>query len=251
MPNVMSILSRAAIIALMVVSTPSVVSNVDARGAVLPELPYEYDALEPMLSEEAIQRMHGVHRMHVVNVNKILHDGRHDDYQSFSIEDIIVHTYRNDPRLFNNAAQSWNMSFFWKSICPHKPTDEREPDSRGVLGGFIRRDFGSFEIFHEELDIAANAVFGSGWVWLVYDGNTGKLSVTTTTGAGNPMTTPGLLIPILALSVWEHAYYLDYSHKSHYVTTLLDRLINWEFAEQNLETAVMASHAASMVHTDL
>ncbi len=128
--------------------------------------------------------------------------------------------------IFNNAAQVWNHTFYWNSLKPKgggKPT--------GALAEMIDKSFGGFEQFKAEFAKAATGQFGSGWAWLVKDGD--KLAVVKTGNADNPLVHGQK--PLLTVDVWEHAYYLDYQNRrADYVTAVLDGLINWDFAAQNL-----------------
>ncbi|MCA9710169.1 MAG: superoxide dismutase, partial [Myxococcales bacterium] len=128
--------------------------------------------------------------------------------------------------LFNQAAQVWNHTFFWNSM---KPSGGGAPT--GDLAAAIDRDFGSFDQFKTAFSDAAAGRFGSGWAWLVEDG--GKLVVTSTGNADNPMTAGQT--PILTLDVWEHAYYVDYRNaRPKFIAAFLDHLVNWDFAARNL-----------------
>ena len=129
--------------------------------------------------------------------------------------------------LFNNAAQVFNHTCYWNSM---KPGGGGEP--KGKIGDRIRASFGSYQKFGEEFSNAAATQFGSGWAWLVQD--SGKLKVTKTANADNPLTQQ--LKPLLTIDVWEHAYYLDYQNRrADYIKAFVDRLLNWDFAEKNLD----------------
>jgi Fe-Mn family superoxide dismutase len=128
--------------------------------------------------------------------------------------------------LFNNAAQTWNHTFYWKSL---RPNGGGEPPA--ALRQRIEAAFGTVEACKKELAAAAMGQFGSGWAWLVLDGD--RLRVVKTGNADLPLTTG--MKPLLTLDVWEHAYYLDYQNRrGDYVNAVLDKLVNWEFALQNL-----------------
>ena len=130
--------------------------------------------------------------------------------------------------IFNNAAQVWNHTFYWNSLRPKgggKPT--------GALMDYIEKDFGNFVTFKAEFTKAAASQFGSGWAWLVKDGD--KLAIVKTGNADTPMAQGRT--PLLTIDVWEHAYYLDYQNRrTDYIAAIMDHLLNWEFAEQNLAT---------------
>lgn len=187
----------------------------------LPELPYAKDALAPHLTAETLEFHHGKHHnAYVVNLNKLL-EGKPEAEKS--LEDVILSA---DGGVFNNAAQIWNHTFYWRSM---KPGGGGEPT--GDLKAAIDRDFGSFAKFKEEFSAAAATQFGSGWAWLVV--KDGKLSVTKTANADLPMKHGQRAL--LTCDVWEHAYYIDYRNaRPKYVETFLNHLANWDFAAANL-----------------
>jgi Fe-Mn family superoxide dismutase len=190
----------------------------------LPELPYAKDALAPHLTAETLEFHHGKHHnAYVVNLNKLL-EGKPEAEKS--LEEIIL---ASDGGVFNNAAQIWNHTFYWKSM---KPNGGGEPT--GDLKAAIDRDFGSFAKFKEEFTAAATTQFGSGWAWLVLEN--GKLKVTKTGNADLPMKHGQKAI--LTCDVWEHAYYIDYRNlRPKYVETFLTSLANWDFALENFKSA--------------
>jgi Fe-Mn family superoxide dismutase len=144
------------------------------------------------------------------------------------LEKIIIRTSgRPDKKaIFNNAAQAWNHAFYWQSL---KPNGGGEPPA--ALKQQIEASFGTVEACKQGLAGAAMSQFGSGWAWLVLDGN--KLRVEKTGNAGVPLTAG--MKPLLTIDVWEHAYYLDYQNRrADYVSAVIDRLINWEFAIRNV-----------------
>ena len=194
----------------------------------LPPLPYAKDALEPHISANTLDFHHGKHHnTYVVNLNKAI-DGT--PMASKSLEEIIKASWaEKNMGVFNNAAQVWNHTFYWNSMKPNgggKPT--------GDIAAKIDADFGSYEKFAEEFKTAGATQFGSGWAWLVLDG--GKLKVTKTPNAELPMTSGATAI--LTMDVWEHAYYLDYQNRRpDYMSTFLDKLVNWDFANANLKAA--------------
>lgn len=195
----------------------------------LPTLPYEQNALEPHISAETLSFHHGKH--HAAYVSKYNAAVEGTDLDSKSIEEVIkaIAGDASKAGLFNNAAQSWNHSFYWQCMKPNgggKPT--------GDLAAKIDADFGSYDKFVEAFKAAGGTQFGSGWAWLVLDN--GTLKVTKTLNAGNPITEG--VTPLLTMDVWEHAYYLDYQNRRpDYITTFLDKLVNWDFVAQNLAAA--------------
>ncbi len=192
----------------------------------LPDLPYPQNALVPHISEKTLEFHHGKHhKAYVDNANKLLAG---TDLENQDLETIIKKS-AGDPAkvgIFNNAAQVWNHSFYWKCM---KPNGGGAPT--GAIASKISADFGSFEKFVEEFKNAGVTQFGSGWAWLVLNGT--KLQVTKTPNAANPLTDG--LKPLLVVDVWEHAYYLDYQNRRpDYLTTFVDKLINWDFVNSCL-----------------
>jgi Fe-Mn family superoxide dismutase len=191
----------------------------------LPPLPYAENALEPVITANTLGFHYGKHhKTYLDNLNKLVAG---TEYASLSLEKIITSTAGQADRMaiFNNAAQVWNHTFYWKSL---RPNGGGEPPSALKLR--IEATFGSVDACKKELASTAVSQFGSGWAWLVLEG--GTLKVVKTANANIPMTMG--LKPLLAIDVWEHAYYLDYQNRrADYVNAVLDKLINWEFALQN------------------
>ena len=191
----------------------------------LDKLPYPNDALEPFISERTMSIHYGRHhKAYVDKLNSLIEGTR---YAGLTLDEIIVRArLKNDTDIFNNAAQAWNHDFFWKSMSPNggKPN--------GKIRDMVDREFGGMEAFREQFRDAALGQFGSGWVWLVLD--QGKLCIMTSGNADTPAGTE--LVPIIALDVWEHAYYLDYQNgRRQFAETFLDNLINWNFANSNID----------------
>jgi Fe-Mn family superoxide dismutase len=189
----------------------------------LPALPYAKDALAPHISAETLEYHYGKHHQaYVTNLNKLL-EGKPE--ASKSLEDIIT---SSEGPIFNNAAQIWNHTFYWKSM---KPKGGGQPT--GDLADAIKRDFGSFEKFSEDFANAAATQFGSGWAWLVQTHDK-KLAVTKTPNADLPMKHGQKAL--LTIDVWEHAYYIDFRNaRPKYIETFLKSLANWDFAAANLK----------------
>jgi Fe-Mn family superoxide dismutase len=202
----------------------------------LPPLPFGLSALKPMISKNTLQIHHGKHHAKYVDTLNSLVAGTSLENQP--LEFIIKASCKSDKAIFNNAAQAWNHSFYWKCM---KPKGGGAPDEskHKQLCDKINASFGSYANFRKQFAEAANTAFGSGWAWLVSDGK-GNLSVMKTIGADNPMVASGAKrIPILTCDVWEHAYYLDYANlRPSYVDTFLDKLVNWDFVAENLERAL-------------
>ncbi len=184
----------------------------------LPALPYAADALEPVISAETIQFHYGKHHQaYVDNLNRLVADTDHADS---SLEDLITST---EGALFNNAAQVWNHTFYWHCMTP-RPSDAPS----GALADAISAAFGSQDEFKTRFLAAAAGNFGSGWTWLVTDGD-GKLAITNTSNAENPLTQA--LQPLLTCDVWEHAYYVDYRNaRAKYLEAWWD-IVDWTFVE--------------------
>lgn len=201
-------------------------SSVLAAPHVLSPLPYAENALEPVITAQTLSFHYGKHHKgYIDNLNKLIAG---TEYADLTLEKIVTSTAAKPERtaIFNNAAQAWNHTFYWNSM---KPNGGGEPPT--ALKQKIEAAFGSVEACKKELASAAVAQFGSGWAWLVLDG--GVLKVVKTANADIPMTLG--FTPLLTIDVWEHAYYLDYQNRRvDYVNAVLDKLINWEFALQNI-----------------
>ncbi|XP_058086744.1 superoxide dismutase [Fe], chloroplastic [Magnolia sinica] len=208
--------------------------------------PYSLNSLEPHMSRQTLEYHWGRHhRGYVENLNRQIVGTELD---GMPLEDIILASYNRGDILpaFNNAAQVWNHDFFWQSM---KPGGGGRPS--GDLLELIKRDFGSYERFLKEFKAAASTQFGSGWAWLVYKANRldvgnavnpcpsekdNKLVVTRSPNAVNPLVWD--YSPILAIDVWEHAYYLDYENqRADYVSTFMEKLVSWEAVSSRLELA--------------
>lgn len=187
----------------------------------LPELPYDIDALEPLMSKETLEYHYGKHHAGYVDKLNDLIDGT--PYVGMQLEDIVLRANTLlDGAVFNNAAQALNHELFWNSLSPDTSS---KPDA--ALEEAIVHDFGSIEKLKKELRFAAETLFGSGWVWVASDA--GRLRVVSTRNADTPLTQG--FRPILNLDVWEHAYYLDVRNdRSAYVDTFLNELIDWSSA---------------------
>lgn len=193
-------------------------------------LPYAESALAPIISAQTVNMHYNKHhRGYFDPVNKLTTG---TPLAEASLEEIIRKTAKNrdninSPSLFNMASQVWNHTFYWKSM---KPNGGGKPD--GKMLDKIKDSFGDWDTFRKSFADASVTTFGTGWSWLVAD-QKGKLSVIKTEDADTPLTMK--LKPLLTIDVWEHAYYLDYQNKrAAYVDAVIDKLLNWEFAAQNL-----------------
>jgi Fe-Mn family superoxide dismutase len=192
----------------------------------LPALPYAEGALDPVISARTISFHYGKHhRAYVDNLNKLIVGTEFADKPL----EAIIHGSAGKPAtagIFNNSAQIWNHTFYWHSL---KPNGGGELPSS--LKHAVETSFGSVETLKKQLTDAALTQFGSGWAWLVAEGD--KLKVVKTGNAETPLTQG--LKPLLTIDVWEHAYYLDFQNKrADYVAALIDKLANWGFAAENL-----------------
>ena len=198
------------------------------RMVIQDSLPYNANALEPYISERTVLIHYGKH--HAGYVKKMNAMIKGTVYADLDIETIIQKSYGNagEAGIFNNSAQVFNHTFYWKSM---KPGGGGEPT--GILAEKIQADFGSYYAFKKAFADAALSQFGSGWAWLAKDAEDDKLKIIKTSNADTPIAQG--LTPLLTIDVWEHAYYLDYQNRrADYVNTYLEHLVNWEFAEANL-----------------
>jgi superoxide dismutase, Fe-Mn family len=195
----------------------------------LPDLPYDYNALDPHISARTLEFHHDKHHAaYVTKCNEMTQDTPMAD---MAIAEIIKSAYGDPAKagLFNNAAQAWNHTFYWNSM---KPGGGGLPS--GALAAKINTDFGNYDNFKAAFKEAGATQFGSGWAWLVLDN--GTLKVTKTPNAENPLVHGQT--PLLTMDVWEHAYYLDFQNKRpDYIDTFLSSLVNWDFAAQQLSAA--------------
>jgi len=187
-------------------------------------LPYGTDALAPAISSDTLEVHHGKHhKAYVDKTNAAVADGSMADA---ALEDIIAGARGKDQGLFNNSAQTWNHGFYWASLSPSQTKPQ------GELASALERDFGSANALTEELAKRGAGHFASGWVWLAAEG--GKLTIVETHDADTLADKAGTN-PLLLIDLWEHAYYLDYKNdRPGYLKAVLDQVINWEFAAENL-----------------
>jgi superoxide dismutase, Fe-Mn family len=194
----------------------------------LPALPWAKSALEPVISSRTIELHHGKHhKAYVDKLNKLVAG---TEFERMPLHEVVRRTH-DDPthvEIFNNAGQALNHSFYWQSLSPKamKPAEE--------LRRLLDRDLGGYDAFVTEFTKEATARFGSGWGWLVTKG--GVLEIMTTSNADTPIAKG--VTPLLTVDVWEHAYYLDYQNRrEEHVKAVVGKLLNWEFAAENLARA--------------
>lgn len=192
----------------------------------LPALPYEPDSLRPVISAKTLKFHYaGHHQAYISALNQAIDN---TEFEAMPLKAIIRATAGKAAQaaVFNNAAQAWNHAFYWDSLVP---SDAGDPPA--ALKSMIEASFGTVAACRQALCEAAVARFGAGWAWLVLDGK--RISVLQTKDAETPLTSGKT--PLLAIDVWEHAYYLDYQNRrASYVAGVVDRLLNWKFAAGNL-----------------
>ena len=207
---------------------PAARKAASAATVTLPALPYGEDALAPVISARTVGFHYGKHhKTYVDTLNKLVEG---TDLAGQPLEAIVKAAAGKADKtaIFNNAAQAWNHAFYWHCLTP---TGGGEPT--GALGEQLASAFGGFDKFRKEFSETAVAQFGSGWAWLVAE--RGRLKVIKTADAETPFVTGQT--PLLTIDVWEHAYYLDYQNRRvDYVNALIDKLLDWEFAAENLAT---------------
>jgi len=188
----------------------------------LPPLPYPKDALVPVISAETVEYHYGKHHQaYVTNLNNLT-SGK--PLENASLEELVRTA---DGGVFNNAAQVWNHTFYWKCLKPAGSTPS------GAVLDALAGAFGSFDAFKELFSTTAVGQFGSGWGWLVASG--GKLAVVSTGNAGCPLRDGAT--PLLTCDVWEHAYYIDYRNARPKYVEAIWSLVNWDFVAANLAGA--------------
>ena len=187
---------------------------------VMPKLPYADDALAPVMSKETIDYHYGKHlQTYIDNLNRLIAD---TPYADMTLDEIVK---SSDGAIFNNAAQTWNHTFFFETLTP------REKKIPEKLSEALIREFGSVESFKDQFSKASVSLFGSGWVWLAIDKH-GKLSIESAQNAGNPLTK--LLKPLMTVDVWEHAYYIDYRNRRADFIKAFWAIVDWDKVAERL-----------------
>ncbi|CAN5393372.1 Fe-Mn family superoxide dismutase [soil metagenome] len=187
----------------------------------LPKLPYALDALVPHISKETLEYHYGKHHQaYVDNLNKLIVD---TEYADMSLEDIIKKAPAG--KIFNNAAQVWNHTFYWNCLTPKTAVPSAN------LAAAIDKSFGSLEQFKEAFTKTSIETFGSGWAWLIKN-KQGDLEIISTSNAGCPLKDNSQAL--LTCDVWEHAYYIDYRNARPKYVEHFWNLVNWEFVAKNL-----------------
>ena len=199
----------------------------------LPPLPYDYHALEPVISAATLKLHHGAH--HRGYVDKLNAAVRGTELEGLALEEVVRRAALSGASaVFNNAAQAWNHAFFWRSLRPKAKAGA----PAGALAARLASEFGGYGRFADAFKIAALGVFGSGWAWLVEQA--GALKIVTTSNADTPIVHRQR--PLLVIDVWEHAYYLDHQNRRDaYVSGVVDHLLDWDFAQRNLAAERVAA----------
>jgi Fe-Mn family superoxide dismutase len=201
---------------------------VKTKPFTLAPLPYDEGALEPVISRRTMGFHHGKHHAgYVKKLNELVAGTPLADQK---LDDVVKATFKDKrkAKIFNNAAQAWNHTFFWACLTPKGGTPT------GQLAAALERDLGSYEKFKGEFVKAGTDHFGSGWVWLVSD--KGKLAIEAAHDAVTPLAEGKRCI--LTIDLWEHAYYLDYQdRRADFLKQVSEKLLNWDFARQNFERA--------------
>lgn len=193
----------------------------------LPELPWARDALAPHMSAETIDYHYGKHHAtYVKKLNEALPGTR---YESMSLLDIVrVSASEGPPKIFNNAAQHFNHSFFWNCLSP-----DGGGDPTGAADDTIRKTFGDVATFRQKFTDEAVNHFASGWAWLVRRPD-GTVAVMSTHDADTPVAHGTK--PLLVCDVWEHAYYIDRRNDRAAFLAAFWKIVNWDFVSRNLAT---------------
>ena len=202
----------------------------------LPALPWQENALEPVMSAKTISLHYGKH--HAAYVKKLNELVEGTPHAGQPLERIITATagHADQQKIFNTAAQAWNHAFFWNCLAPRAGGEPRGDIAREL------EPFGGYAGFRKKFVQAAVDCFGSGWAWLVWRDR--KLEIVTTSNANNPLTLGA--VPLLTLDVWEHAYYVDYENRRpEYAEAVVDKLLNWRWAQEQLEKAGGGHRAAA------
>jgi Fe-Mn family superoxide dismutase len=195
----------------------------------LPDLPYDHAALEPVISRATMHLHHEKHHQtYFDTTNKLLAEaGR----TPASLEEVVREAAGDaaSKKLFNNAAQAWNHTFFWNAMAP------KAGQPSGALSSAIARDFGGVAALKTRFVEEGATHFGSGWVWLAAEGETIKV---ISTHDGDDLLTHSGLIPLIVCDLWEHAYYLDHKNdRKAFLTAWFDSLPNWALADRQYAAA--------------
>lgn len=215
----------------MIIGTPDDIKANEGTFE-LEKLPYSYEALEPNIDALTMEIHYSKQYLYYTNnLNKIIAG---TDLEKLPIEEILKKIDGNNIDLRNNAGGYYNHSIYWESMAPKAGGLPKD-----TLALAIATDFGSFDDFKIQVEDAALKQFGSGWIWLITDSN-GKLQITSTSNQDNPLMPNALLkgTPILAIDIWEHAYYLNYQYKRKKYIAAFFKVINWKKVGERYEDAL-------------
>ena len=193
----------------------------------LPELPYAYDALQPLMSKETLEFHHDKHHKAYIDKGNELLAG--SGLEGKSLEDAMIAAYKDKSKagLFNQLGQHYNHIHFWNWMAPNGGGTKLP----GKLATQIDSDLGGYDAFKKKFVEAGMTQFGSGWAWLALDNATGKLEIVKSPNGENPLVLGKT--PVLGVDVWEHSYYIDYRNaRAKYLEAFVDSLINWDYVEQ-------------------
>ena len=193
----------------------------------LPDLPYAYDALQPTMSSETLHLHHDKHHARYFTV---MNDLLKDKGDAGSLEDVVIKARADgEKKLFNNAAQAWNHTFFWNAMTPAYAAPS------GDLAAAIDSAFGGLDGLKAKFVEEGFGHFGSGWVWLAAD-RSGALSIVQTHDGENLLGKD--LVPLIVADLWEHAYYVDFKNdRKAFLEAWFDKLVNWDLAAKQLAAA--------------
>ena len=188
----------------------------------LPELPYSHDALQPFMSKETLEFHHDKHHQaYVTNANNLM---KGTEFEGKPLDEVVKGSFGKNPGLFNNAAQHYNHTLFWKWM---KPNGGGKPS--GAVEKALVDGFGSLEAANKAFIDAGTTQFGSGWAWFAVQN--GKVVAMKTPNGENPLVHGA--VPILGVDVWEHSYYIDYrNRRPDYLKAFLDSLVNWDTVDE-------------------
>jgi Fe-Mn family superoxide dismutase len=199
----------------------------------LEKLPYAYDALAPTVSPLTLEMHYSKHYLtYTNNLNEAIAG---TEYENQSIENILSKLDLNDTELRNNAGGYYNHTIYWNSMAPNAGGAPKD-----TIAAVIKRDFGSYDEFVSAFKKEATQQFGSAWVWLIVD-KSGKLRITSTQNQDNPLMKNAIIsgTPILALDLWEHAYYLGYQYRRRSYIESFFNVINWKKVAENYENSFL------------
>ena len=185
----------------------------------LPDLPYDYEALQPYMSRETLEYHHDKHHKAYLDAMTPMIQG--SKYESMSLEEVVKTSFKDDPKLFNQVGQYYNHVHFWQWMAPNGGGRAMP----GEIEKAVESDLGGYDKMRADFIEAGKTQFGSGWAWIAV--RDGKLEIMKTPNGENPLVHGAH--PILGCDVWEHSYYIDYRNaRPKYLEAFVDNLVNWE-----------------------